>query len=53
MTLRTLVSTVILAILPGIAIAEGCSRDAHTASTCESGQVWDATSKSCVESVSS
>jgi len=56
MNIKTLLSSIVLLTLPGLAFAGGCGglhMDTHAASSCQVGQVWDETIQDCVDSVSS
>ncbi len=54
MTIRTTLAAMALALLPGLAAAQGCSYDKETsASACGEGQTYDAVTKSCVTAASS
>lgn len=48
MTFKTLVTTAILTLAPGLALAEGC-RDHEQAMSCAEGSTWDAASGTCVD----
>lgn len=49
MKLKTLLAAAALALAPGLAYAMGgCSSVHQTASSCADGQVWDASSQSCI-----
>lgn len=54
MTLKTVLAVFAFALLPGLALAQGCARDhSQSASQCPSGQTWDTTTESCVTPVNS
>ena len=54
MKFKTLIATLVLAVTPGLALAqpESCGRD-HAANVCATGLTWDDATQSCVEVVSS
>ncbi len=48
MPLKTLFFAVILAVAPGLALAEGCSHDNRQAMSCADGYDYDHTTGVCV-----
>lgn len=54
MKAKTAVATLALALLPALAMAEGChDRSQISASSCMEGHVWDETKGACVPQPSS
>ncbi|WP_141246493.1 carbohydrate-binding module family 14 protein [Actibacterium ureilyticum] len=53
MTIKTLISAFLLTVVPGLALAEGCSRGHLETSQCATGQFFDATTKTCVDKATS
>ncbi len=50
MKTRILLAALVLATLPGLALAFGCpDRTKITASNCAEGQVWDGAAGTCVD----
>ncbi|MCI2398864.1 hypothetical protein [Aliiroseovarius subalbicans] len=50
MQIKTLLTAVLLALMPALSLAEGCARDQH-AQSCATGFVWDNDTGGCVEQV--
>ena len=46
MKIKTLLATIVLGLLPGFAIAAGCSED-RQAMSCPEGQLWDHETSAC------
>lgn len=51
MTLKTLVATLALTLIPTVSFAM-CSDSQHQAQSCAAGTVWDADKATCTEQVS-
>lgn len=52
MKLKTTFAAIALVLAPTFAVAMGCSMDRTTsASQCETGQVWDQTTNTCITPV--
>lgn len=54
MTIKTALAVLILSLSPTLAVAMGCSEHpVRTSASCADGQVWDATSQTCVTAATS
>lgn len=55
MKIKTTLAMIALALAPSVALAQGCVHEnmSQSASQCAPGQVWDATSQTCVTPASS
>lgn len=53
MKTREMALAAIMVLLPVTAFANGCSSHEQQVMSCGEGKVWDASSRSCVEQVSS
>ena len=55
--MKTLLTALALSAVPAFALAEGCNWGSYpkqtTASTCADGQIFDVTTQSCVDGVTS
>ena len=45
---RKLLATVVIGLMPGLAIAGGCFDHGEQAMSCADGTVWDPQSRTCV-----
>lgn len=54
-TMTTMAATIVLAALPTLSLAMGCSYENHQqqAMSCAEGTVWDAQAGACVEQITS
>ena len=46
--MKTLFVALVLTVVPGLALAMGCSTH-ETATTCPTGQVWNSDTQACVD----
>ncbi|MGX9350141.1 carbohydrate-binding module family 14 protein [Shimia sp. W99] len=53
MMIRKMALAMIMVVMPVTAYAIGCSSQEQQVMSCGEGKVWDASSRSCVEQVSS
>ena len=53
--IKTVLTAAILALTPGLALAQGCSygHDEQQVMSCASGTMWDVKTSTCVEIVTS
>lgn len=49
MHFKTLIFSILLALVPTLSIAGQCNRGTHEASTCAAGQVWNDKLKACID----
>lgn len=52
MSFKFVLAAATLALMPSLALAEGCSRE-HAQNSCEMGQKWDDATQSCITPASS
>lgn len=53
MNIKTLISAGLLALAPGLALAEGCSSQHLETSQCSDGQFFDTVTRTCIDKATS